>query len=83
MTFKPIYFTFLLIPFFSYSQTTAKVVAIKDGDTIVVLLNDKTQQTLRLAEVDCPESGQAFGKNVKQFTSDAVFGMEITFEETD
>lgn len=69
--------------FLSYSQTTAKVVGIKDGDTIVVLLKDKTQQTLRLAEVDCPESGQAFGKNAKQFTSNAVFGKEITFEKTD
>lgn len=83
MIFKCIYFAFLIIPLFSYSQTTAKVVAIKDGDTIVVLLKDKTQQTLRLAEVDCPESGQAFGKNAKQFTSDAVFGKEITFEKTD
>lgn len=77
MTFKPIYFTFLLIPFLSYSQKTAKVVGIKDGDTIVFLLNGKTQQTLRLAEVDCPESGQAFGKNAKHFTSDAVFSAEI------
>ncbi|MBA5630332.1 thermonuclease family protein [Moheibacter lacus] len=83
MTFKPIYFIFLLLPLLSYSQTIATVVGIKDGDTIVVLLKDKTQQTLRLAEVDCPESGQAFGKNAKQFTSDAVFGKEITFEETD
>lgn len=83
MTFKPIYFTLLLLPLLSYSQITAKVVGIKDGDTIVVLLKDKTQQTLRLAEVDYPESGQAFEKNAKQFTSDAVFGKEVTFEETD
>jgi len=83
MTFKHIYFAFLILPLLTYSQSTAKVVGIKDGDTIVVLLDDKTQQTLRLAEVDCPESGQAFGKNAKQFTSNAVFGKEITFEETD
>jgi len=83
MTFKPIHLTFVLLPYLSYSQINAKVVGIKDGDTIVVLLKDKTQQTLRLAEVDCPESGQAFGRNAKQFTSNAVFGKEITFEETD
>lgn len=77
------YFALILLPLLSYSQTTAKVIGVKDGDTIVVLLKDKTQQTLRLAEVDCPESGQAFGKNAKQFTSDAVFGKEISFEETD
>lgn len=83
MTLKPIYFIVLLLSTLCFSQTTAKVIGIKDGDTIVVLLKNKTQLTLRLAEVDCPESGQAFGKNAKQFTSKAVFGKEITFEETD
>ena len=73
---------FVLIPFFGFSQTKAKVIKVKDGDTVVVLLEGNIQKTLRLAEVDCPESGQPFGKNAKQFTSDKVFGKEITFEET-
>lgn len=42
MTFKLKYFTFLLFPLLSYSQINAKVVGIKDGDTIVVLLENKT-----------------------------------------
>ena len=46
-------------------------------------MGDKSQKTLRLAEVDCPESGQPFGKNAKQFTSSQVFGKEIIFYETD
>lgn len=66
-----------------FSQTTAKVIAISDGDTITVLLEDKTSKKLRLAEVDCPESGQPFGKNAKQFTADQIFGKQITFIETD
>lgn len=41
-------------PLFILSQTTAKVVEIKDGDTIVVLLENNEQKILRLAEVDCP-----------------------------
>lgn len=65
------------------AQTKAKVFAISDGDTITVLLEGNIQKKLRLAEVDCPESGQAFGKNAKQFTSDQVFGKTITFIETD
>ena len=71
------------LPVFYFSQYTAKVVGVKDGDTILVLLGDKSQKTLRLAEVDCPESGQPFGKNAKQFTSSQVFGKEIIFYETD
>ncbi|MDQ1097729.1 MULTISPECIES: thermonuclease family protein [Chryseobacterium] len=61
------------------SQTRGKVIKIKDGDTVVVLLSDNTQQTLRLAEVDCPEDSQAFGKAAKQFTAGQVFGKTVTF----
>ena len=71
------------LPWFLFSQTTAKVIGIKDGDTIVVLLENKSQKTLRLAEVDCPESGQPYGKNAKDFTSQEVFGKNISFTETD
>lgn len=76
-----IFLAFILFPFISFAQTFGKVVAIKDGDTVVVLLRDNNQKTLRLAEVDCPESGQPFGKNAKEFTSSQIFGREIMFEE--
>lgn len=79
-------FLYVLILFYSQfilSQTKAKVIGIKDGDSIVVLLENNTQKTLRLAEIDCPESGQPFGKNAKKFTSDKVFGKTIEFVETD
>lgn len=76
---------FLLIFFISivhFSQTKGKIIKIKDGDTVVVLLKDKTEETLRLAEVDCPENSQPFGKNAKQFTSSQVFGKNVTFYRT-
>src|SRR5690606_29973366 len=73
----------LLVPYFILAQISAKVIGVSDGDTITVLLEGNVQKKLRLAEVDCPESGQAFGKNAKQFTSDEVFGKEITFVQTD
>lgn len=73
----------LLLPFIVFSQITAKVVGVKDGDTVVVLDSNNVQTTLRLAEVDCPESGQPFGKNAKQFTSDQVFGKMVKYIATD
>ena len=79
---KKLIILIIFFPIFYFSQTIAKVVAIKDGDTIVILLHDKSQKTLRLAEVDCPESGQPFGKNAKQFTSSQVFSKNIQFIET-
>lgn len=82
MKYLLFFLLFFLVNFW-FSQTKAKVVGVKDGDTIEVLLEGNRTKILRLAEVDCPENGQAFGKNAKQFTSAEVFQKEITFFETD
>ena len=62
-------------------SVTGKVVAVKDGDTIVVL-KDQEQITVRLEGIDCPESGQAFGSNAKQAASDSCFGKHVTLNVT-
>jgi len=69
----------------SFCQTTltAKVVGIKDGDTVVVLDSLNYQTTLRLAEVDCPEKDQPFGTKAKQFTSDQIYRKQIKYIVTD
>ena len=69
----------------SFSQTTyqAKVVGIKDGDTVVVLDSLNHQTTLRLAEVDCPEKDQPFGTKAKQFTSDKIYRKQIKYVVTE
>lgn len=50
-----------------------KVIGVKDGDTIVILVDGK-EQTVRFAHIDCPEKKQAFGSRAKQFVSDKCFG---------
>ena len=69
----------------SFCQTTfsAKVVGIKDGDTVVVLDSLNNQITLRLAEVDTPEKSQPFGTKAKQFTSDQIYRKEVKYVVTD
>lgn len=69
----------------SYCQDTltAKVVGIKDGDTVVVLDSLSNQTTLRLAEVDTPEKSQPFGTKAKQFTSDQIYLKTIKYVVTD
>ncbi|WP_415328987.1 thermonuclease family protein [Chryseobacterium sp. MMS23-Vi53] len=79
---KILYITLFFISNVVFSQLKGKIIKIKDGDTVVILLSDKTQETLRLADVDCPENKQAFGKNAKQFTSSQVFGKNVTFYRT-
>ena len=73
-----------LISQFAWAQTVyvAKVVGVKDGDTVVVLDSLNTQTTLRLAEIDCPEKNQPFGMKAKQFTSDAVYLKTIKYTVT-
>lgn len=56
-----------------------KVVGVKDGDTIEVLFEGKSQ-TIRLVDIDCPEKKQAFGSKAKQFTSDLCFDKEVNVE---
>jgi endonuclease YncB( thermonuclease family) len=43
-----------------------KVVHVADGDTITVLDDTHTQHKIRLAGIDAPEKGQAYGQVSKQ-----------------
>ena len=65
-----------------FTQTiTAKVVGVKDGDTMVMLF-ENTQFVVRLAHVDTPEKKQPFGNNAKQFASDFCFGKNVKVVST-
>jgi micrococcal nuclease len=59
----------------------AKVVGVRDGDTIDVLYEKQTI-TIRLAHIDCPEmkNNQPFAKAAKQFTSSNCFGRTVTIQ---
>lgn len=46
----------------------------------MLLDSDNNQITLRLAEVDCPESKQAFGKKAKEFTSNEVGNKIVSYK---
>lgn len=57
---------------------TGFVVGISDGDTIKVLTSEKKQLRVRLAEIDAPESAQAFGSRSKQSLSDLCYRATAT-----
>lgn len=54
-----------------------KVIGVKDGDTFEVLYEGQPEK-VRLADIDCPEKSQAFGKNARQYASDLCFGKTVT-----
>jgi endonuclease YncB( thermonuclease family) len=56
---------------------TGKVVGIADGDTVTVY-DGSVQTRIRLAGIDAPESGQAFGQRSKQNLSGLIFGKTVT-----
>jgi micrococcal nuclease len=72
----------VLVLYVCFHSTTSNVVSITDGDTITILLKDKTQQKVRLEEIDCPEKSQSFGKQAKEILSKKIFGKNIDISWT-
>ena len=54
-----------------------RTVAVTDGDTIKVLTAENQLLRVRVAWIDAPEMGQAFGRRAKQFMSALVFGKDV------
>ena len=76
--FKKHFFLYLFLCFVSISiSQSGKVIKIRDGDTIVVLDDSFVEHTIRVADIDCPEKEQPFGKYAKWFTSSEVFGKSV------
>ena len=68
---------FLLLTAVINAQTyTGKIVGVRDGDTVVMLINNK-EQTIRLAHIDCPERNQPFGYKAKLFVSERVYRKDV------
>ena len=61
---------------------SGKVVGVSDGDTITVLEN-RTQNRIRLYGIDAPEGGQDFANRAKKFVSDLVFGKQVRVVKMD
>jgi endonuclease YncB( thermonuclease family) len=79
---KPILLILLLLTACN-REDELKVVKVKDGDTIVVLTPDHQSITVRLAEIDCPEKSQPYGKAAKEFTADLCFGKSVKLQVRD
>jgi endonuclease YncB( thermonuclease family) len=58
-----------------------RVVGVHDGDTVTLLMAGNRQIKVRLAQIDAPESDQAFGQRSKQSLSDLVFNKTIRVEK--
>jgi endonuclease YncB( thermonuclease family) len=62
---------------------TARVIGISDGDTITMLMADRTQHRIRLWGIDAPEAGQDFGSRARQAASGLAFGQTVAIRARD
>jgi len=86
--FKIIHPAFLALLLFLYTSLPGaaeilegRVVGVHDGDTVTLLMAGNQQVKIRLAQIDAPESDQAFGQRSKQSLSDMVFNKNIRVEK--
>ena len=66
-------FTFLFIILHLPTPAWAwegQVIRVTDGDTIVVINEDREQVRIRLYGIDAPESDQAFGDEATEFVKE-------------
>jgi endonuclease YncB( thermonuclease family) len=61
----------------AWSQSfSGRVVGVADGDTIEVLRDGRAMR-VRLHAIDCPERGQPFGRQARQYTGAVAFGKTV------
>ncbi|MBI1324379.1 micrococcal nuclease [bacterium] len=66
----------LSIALLTAGEIEGKVVAITDGDTITVLVNQE-QVKVRLDGIDAPERSQAFGTQAREKLAELAFGKTV------
>ena len=66
---------------FAGEMLEGRVVGVHDGDTITLLITGNRQIKVRLAQIDAPETTQAFGQRSQQSLSEMVFNKTITVEK--
>jgi micrococcal nuclease len=66
----------LLISCANAEEFDARVIAVMDGDTVIVL-HDGKKIKIRLANIDAPESAQPFGKESRQALLERVLKKQV------
>ena len=64
------------------STYKAKVIRIVDGDTVELLLPDKTHPNCRLEGIDAPEKKQPFGSKATEHLKSLTIGQTLTIHQT-
>lgn len=63
-------------------DVSGKVIGVLNGDTLTFESNAGILARVRLKEVDAPESGQIFGRQVRQFVKSLTLGKRVDVKYT-
>ena len=81
---RPFYIVLLGCGFYfsnAHADTfSAKVIAVLDGDTVLIAQSGRRPLKVRLAEIDAPEKSQPFGMRSRQALVDQVLNREVLVE---
>lgn len=84
MTVKRFLYTlvlsFILISHAHSYSINGLVISISDGDTVTIITPEKIPVKIRLANIDAPESGQAFGQSSKKILSNLIYKKNVNVE---
>lgn len=72
-------FAVTMLALASRSLLAHQVIGISDGDTLTLLV-DQRPVKIRLANIDAPESGQAWGNRSKQSLSELCWGKDAAYD---
>ncbi|HNC73139.1 MAG TPA: thermonuclease family protein [Chitinophagales bacterium] len=79
--FKSVLIILLLNATLATAKETARVIRVKDGDTYV-FRNDTKEFTVRLKNIDAPESKQQYGFQSALYVSQLILGKVVQYEST-
>ena len=68
---------FFSLPVIALADTACLVVKVSDGDTFSCRLHNQEMIKVRLADVDAPESGQAYGNQAKKVLNKLIFRQRL------
>ncbi len=64
----------------SVKQQLARVIKVKDGDSVILRFEDSTEKEARLFGIDAPEYNQPFGREAKNILSKLVYKKTVLIE---
>lgn len=66
---------------FAGESIHGKVIGVHDGDTLTMLVDGNKKIKIRLAQIDAPESDQAFWQKSRQSLAEMVFSKSVSVEK--